>query len=236
MHGVQLTSRDRDENFRHRSPWEGARRGDGARGNWVVHYPRRPSPHLEERAIGQRIVVPRSSRDWNSSTPMRRAMSACPLISEKSQMPIRGEDVELLEEVWRVAGASGAHCSALMGRTLELSLAHFRVLRLLAETPATLGASAVARELGCSKPNASQLVARLEQIECLRKERDGRDTRLMLLRLTQTRLRRLHEGSRAARRGRASRLRAVERGRDGAAPRATREDHLPDEAPSLTIV
>jgi DNA-binding MarR family transcriptional regulator len=86
-------------------------------------------------------------------------------------------EVELLERVWCVADATSTHCNAVLRDLMELSLAHFFVLRVLLHAGRTLGTTDIARALGCSKPNASTLVARLEQLGCMVKRRHPRDTR-----------------------------------------------------------
>ena len=85
--------------------------------------------------------------------------------------------LQLLDEIWRTADASRQHCEGMLQELTELSLPQFLALRTLIDAPKAPTPTDVARRLGCSKPNAAQLIAALEERELVARGRDPNDAR-----------------------------------------------------------
>ena len=102
-------------------------------------------------------------------------------------MSARKIEIQLLDNLWRVSGASTREVDGLLQEANECSLAQFQVLRALeayGDHQGALVATDIARTLGCSKANAGQLVTRLEERGHLKKLTGGADGRYVALRLT----------------------------------------------------
>ncbi len=94
-------------------------------------------------------------------------------------------DVQLLDQVWRIAQSASRHCDALMKLAYEYSLPQILVLRAIvageqAGRPA-LCASEVAQELQCSRANVTEIVATLVHMRALTKRRDPVNRRIVRL-------------------------------------------------------
>jgi DNA-binding MarR family transcriptional regulator len=66
----------------------------------------------------------------------------------------------------------------------ELTLPQWRVLMVIGQTPSGVRVSDIARRIGSSSPSASRLIRRMERAGLVSTERDERDRRATLVRLT----------------------------------------------------
>ena len=103
---------------------------------------------------------------------------------DADRMTTRTRELDLLDRLWRITDASRLHCDAIMQDLMELSLPQFLALRTLGETRTSPTPTYVARTLGCSRANASELLTALEKKRCLARHRDAHDGRRLWLNLT----------------------------------------------------
>ena len=96
-------------------------------------------------------------------------------------MKPRPRELDLLDQLWRLTDASRAHCEAILQDLMELSLPQFLALRLVDESARVSTPSQVARALGCSRANASELLATLVKRGCVSRFRNANDGRRIWL-------------------------------------------------------
>jgi DNA-binding MarR family transcriptional regulator len=93
-------------------------------------------------------------------------------------------EARLLAGLWRLAQVSTLHCEAVIQDTIEYSVAHLRVLRALDRWNRATTPSDLAKSLGCTRANVSQLLAHLELQGYVQRRREPDDLRRSPLVLT----------------------------------------------------
>lgn len=93
-------------------------------------------------------------------------------------------DVELLDQLWRITTRSRMHCEAFLQDLIDLSLPQFLALRAARATAASPSPAEIALRLGCSRANASELLATLVRTERIARHPDGDDGRRAWMILT----------------------------------------------------
>ena len=96
-------------------------------------------------------------------------------------MKPRTRELDLLDQLWRLTDASRLHLEAILQDLMELSLPQFLALRWIDESARVSTPSEVARALGCSRANASELLATLVRRGCLSRFRNANDARRVWL-------------------------------------------------------